>query len=282
MTNAENKAPLREGIADRPEEISTDPMRMAQLRIGQAKSLQELSTDYAFFTPGLLYVYMPESKRADPLQDFVHVYKNSEAKPFTMTFDRPVFQGLAAQGSKFWNHALCAIAKPYFLTFTDWARSLTFYDQRNKLFVRIRPMLITILDPLFLANKLVDNRVPSIDVGVLALDTNMGNVYIDDAQCKTGGLAKVVTDKEVFRDTKVFADVLFAGDTNPLARVEEDQMDPNLGLTPAEAWLIREYGDRAPAKVQGQIDFSQLSPAEQQEIQRLMQEFNNQELKGKR
>jgi hypothetical protein len=233
-----------------------------------------LSVDYRFFTPGPLYAFVPGVRARDPFQDFVRTHPG--AAIFTLTLDQLVFTGMGEP----WDHVLYGVPAEHFATFMAWARTLSFVMRDWQWLVRVRPMLVTMLDPLFVANNPVANQVPSIEIGVLALDTNKGQILCDDQNWRTGKLPNVTRTDEVFRDTKVYARAVFNEDSNPWARVEEDQLDPSLGLSPSEAYLLRAYGDRKPLKPPEVVSLESRPIEEQQEIRRFINQVKGMSHEG--
>ncbi len=234
-----NRLPYPEGIAEGGE---LDRRTVGQpLPRRSFSALEELLTDYALFTPALLYVFAPPTLVHDPLQDFVRAFKISD--PATLFLPRPVIRGLSGERER-WCFVLYAIPRPLFLPFMAWARTLVFVDRPARTLIRIRPMLAHVPDVVALANHTVLERIPLVEIGVLALDTNKGNVLLDDAECPFAKPAKVQFFPQVFRDTEVYANAVFSEDPNPERRVEEARIDPALGLTPAEAYLLERCGDR--------------------------------------
>jgi hypothetical protein len=269
----ENQPPVEHGVAS-PTRLDKDQPQLKQLRIERARSLKELAEDYSFFTPGLLYSFVPAAVVNDPLQVFVQEHGEG-LLPTTITLSKPFVIGLARPNGKDgarWEHTLYGIDKRLFMPFMAWTKSLQFYDPKARLLVRVRPMMITTLDPLFLDKNVVANNVPSCEIGVLALDTSMGNVWIDDTNWQSGVLPRVVKNKHVYRDTEVFAKAIAANSHTPHDQVEEDQLDPALGLTPSEAWLLQRYGDREPVSKPKQVDISYLPVNEQREIKEFIQQ----------
>lgn len=267
----ENSLPVREGFSAASKE-DKGPVKSVALRVGAAKSLKELDRDYGFFTPALLYMRL-RLRGVDPLHGFLR--ECPSATPFTLSFNQPVFAGLELPGNKFWNHHLMAIERQHWDSLMQWAVSLTLSDPELGLVARVRPMMVRIVDPLFASrNPFLSAPPPMVEVGAFALDTNRGCVWIEEDAKQPFLPPRVVNTNDVFRDTGVLANAITAGDANPFRKVEEDSLDPALGLTPSEAWLIKQYGDREPAKETGRVGFDTLPADEQRQIVDLAKFYN--------
>lgn len=267
--------PMPEGFSGGQPAASAAELQTHALRVGRAGSLKELEQEYGFFTPALLYLRV-RLAGIDPLQTFIREYGKAAAA-FTLNFDRPVFRGLAYGGNTYWNHHLMAVQREHWLPLMHWARSVAFLDPKTQLLTRVRPMLVTLADPLFLARaSVLPSQLPVVDVGVLALDTSQGGVWIEEG-ATPAELPGVVLSGEAFRDTLVFADAVFKNENNPWRKVEEDRLDASLGLSPSEAWLLEHYRNESPAQPTGRQDLSQLPESEQREIRELLRFYSQAE-----
>lgn len=283
-----DNGPIREGFSGSDKLVSASAGAECAavnkaMRLQGAKSLTELSRDFKFFTPALMYLKV-QLGGVDPLQNFLQEY-GKLFTPYTLGFDKPVFGGLESRKTGVrWNHMLLAVETEHWLPLMRWAATLSFVDRDLQTIIRIRPMLVSVYDPLYLANTIVIDQatVPKVEVGVFALDTNKGNLWIEDIGSTILNPPRTTTSGTAFRDTSVFADAVLRGDDNPHKRVEEDKIDPSLGLTPSEAWLLAQYGDREPVKgPSGKIDISELPEKEQQEIADLARQYANMQRESK-
>lgn len=269
-----DNGPIREGFSSGESGREETPVRVGTMRVGSAKSLADFDS-YRFFTPGLLYARPPGKRRVDPLRLFLSEY-DKPMVPLTLRFENPVFSGMSVGNNPFWDHHLLAVEKDHWMPLMRWAATVSFFDEDFKQLTRIRPMLINIADPLYIAKAVVldPRKVPLVEIGVWALDTSRGNVWLEDGGNPLVDRPRVMVSGDVFSDTGVFAEALRKGDDQPLRRVEESRLDPELGLSPSEAWLLKHYGDREPIKPPDKVvPISQLPVKEQEEIGQLLQYY---------
>ncbi len=170
---------FKEGISEEGT-AHTDVQPAKEMEISAAATLSEISKDYALFTPAIFNLFIAGAN--DPVQHYV-AESSGEAGPvaiFKLRFDRPIFSGLVSDaGNGEWNHWLYAIERANWPAFFNYLGGIAVTDRQRKLFARLRPRAVSIVDPYWLAKQTsLDATVPLVPVTVWCLDTNRGCVWI--------------------------------------------------------------------------------------------------------
>lgn len=150
-----------------------------ELSVGVAKNLQGHASEYAFFTPAILYLY--GRFRDAPLADFVYM-ACPDAKFYFKRFDRPVFRGLEARsnGNPDWNHVLWAIRGEHWKLFSDWMVSVTLTYSDTGSVAGIGEQRFTVIDPLAAAHSSVwHGGLPRIEVSAFGLNGDKVRVGLE-------------------------------------------------------------------------------------------------------
>lgn len=184
------------------------------LNVGSAKALSEMTDEYEFFTPAILYLYA--RFRDAPLADFVYMV-HRDCKFYFHRFDRPVFAGLEAKSNKdpAWNFALWAVKREHWPLFCDWMVSLTFTYGDTKSVCAVGEQRLTVLDPLAVDRSAVwHTRMPRIGVTAFGVNGNKFRAGFAEARDPLRDRPTVLFDRPD-PAMLVFADALYGGD-NPV------------------------------------------------------------------
>ncbi len=100
-----------------------------ELRLGRAESLAALTSEYAFFTPAVLY--LNGIVNDDPLLDFQMEY--GRVVPFYYCkLAQPFFRGLeATDGDRDWNHALWALDLCHWPAFKKFYSAIVIFNEQK-------------------------------------------------------------------------------------------------------------------------------------------------------
>jgi hypothetical protein len=173
-----------EGISE-PEVKQVEKVELPQQKIAGTASLGDLSKDYVFFTPGLIFTHgeLPN----DPVQEFVNEAKGTPQIAF-MNFDKPIFEGFRFKDGRVeWNHKLLAIERPRWEEILQFLGTVGILDREQKLFYGVKPFMVRIADPVIMDRSAVlPSPIPLVEVVVFGLDGNKRQVLVEDVP---GGLS---------------------------------------------------------------------------------------------
>jgi len=267
--------PSNEGIEQADSAASTGgqlPDLAERHALRSARSLAELR-DFVFFTPALLYLYVPLRGR-EPFHDFLAEY-GRDVRPLTVVFSRPIFRGLEAGQSAYWNHALMAIAAEHWQAYTAWMYGVSFWFPEKKWFAKVRPMFVTIADPLYLERSaVVSEPVPRVEVGVFALDTNRGSLYLDDSGDPLTEPPRPIWSHTIPREIAILADALSREENKPFQAVEKALLPPELStLTPSAASLLLRTGGKSMPPPPPTKRYEELSSEEREIVRSVLQKL---------
>ena len=114
------------------------------LPVGAAGSLAEMSGDFAFFTPAVLYLYAQMTD--EPLGDFQHSVGATEAF-YHFRFPHPLFSGLTTPcGDADWNHVLWAVERRLWERFRDFYLSIMLLDPAARTAAQVACTDVEVLD----------------------------------------------------------------------------------------------------------------------------------------
>ncbi len=184
------------------------------LRLGNAKSLLEMSDEYTFFTPAILYLH--GRFRDAPLADFTYMLA-PDCKFYFHRFAKPIFRGLVAlsNGNADWNYVLWAVPKQHWDALAAWLVSVTLTYEDEKMVAGIGEQELRIVDPLAVDKNVIwHNGIPTMTVYAFG---------INSSRCQAGLAVSpsIITEpprlvlKEPDDGMKVFATALYDG-RNPL------------------------------------------------------------------
>lgn len=140
-------SPRREGITAEGRPVDLGKIAKVDLAsLGRSVRLADLTKDFFFFTPAVLYLYgeltdAPMSDYAASVGGKVTVYRKA--------FNRQIFSGLEApNGSQLWNHTLWSVSNEYKQSLTNWLVALMLVCPVRKAGVAVGMSELTIVDPL--------------------------------------------------------------------------------------------------------------------------------------
>jgi len=156
-----------------PEDLYSGP-DFSRLRLGAAKTLAELTNDFVFFTPALLYTHGKLDR--DIVQEFCN---EAEGEPIVsvITFDKPIFRGLQ-QGDnhcpdRYWDHTLMAVPNLWALPLLQSIVAAALLDFDRRVYYRAKFQALTVVDPLFLQlGGVCGGRTPKVEIGFFCLAGN--------------------------------------------------------------------------------------------------------------
>lgn len=140
-----------------------------ELKTGAA-GLTDLTGEYTFFTPAILYVH--GNFQDGPLIDFMYDL-NVEVKFYYKQFRKPLFRGLEARtnGDPAWNFALWAVRSEYFQALNDFLVSVTLTYRDDHTVAGVGEQLVSIPDPLRVDRTvLYDPAIPHVPVTVFGIN----------------------------------------------------------------------------------------------------------------
>lgn len=171
---------FKEGVSEEGT-AHTDVQPAKEMEISAAATLAEISKDYALFTPAIFHLFIAGAN--DPVQHYVAESsgEGGTITIFKLRFDRPIFSGLVSDtGNGEWNHWLYAVERSRWPGLFNYLGGIAVTDRQRKLFARLRPRAVSIVDPYWLAKQTsFDSTVPLVPVTVWCLDTNRGCVWIE-------------------------------------------------------------------------------------------------------
>lgn len=177
--------------------------------IGGLRELGGLSREYAFYTPALLHLHAQLT--FDPLSEFLKDYKQ-DVPSLSLTFDTPLFFGLALPDDKSWNHVLFAMPHDYWPDYQNWLRSLALLNRAEEKLSRVRVSPLEIADPLWLQHAtIVPLHVPKITVHALCIETNKDAYYLSQPLNVLSDVPRALRILRVYKDTIEFASDLLEG-----------------------------------------------------------------------
>ena len=197
-----------------PDSFDKESVALRKLKLGGAKQLAELSNDYAFYTPALVYL---NTSITDVMPPFIAEY-GQEVVPFSVMFDEPVFEGLEAGSDPSWNYVLFAMELEHWPRFKAWMGSVALQDTPNKTLYRVRTQSVAIADPLA-------GGFDDMEVTAFVLDTNKGCHYFSPI---ISAMPKAIYDTSlVYDDTKTMANAIFSGKSDPYGEIDKTLENDN-------------------------------------------------------
>lgn len=201
------------GVYPGPDSFHKEKVDTRKLMLGKAKSLHDLTDQYSFYTPALIYLNVP--LRTDLLPAY-NAECGTDIIPFSVVFNDPLFTGLEAGFDHSWNHVLYAMENEYWPNFLAWMGSVALSDPSKRILYRIRTQEVSIADPL-------DQEADDLWITAFVLDTNVGcTVFKKDHIFETRPEAVYMRDL-VYQDTKQMAEAIFSGMSDPYKESQENQ-----------------------------------------------------------
>lgn len=230
---------------------TVDPFEQAkvgQLKLQAAKALQELTGEYAFYTPALLHVFgqLP----FDPLTDFQRDVRRDVAS-FSVRFNLPIFRGLAVPDDASWNHVLYAMPREDWPDYLHWLRGVAVLDRAKGCLTKVRVTPIQILDPVAHDYR-VGDQPRFVEIHYIGLESNHGSHYLTNPAGNPLAKPQAMWMSQAYRDTCALAEALLSGTDIPL----EDIQLPEGGVL----------------KMPEAVGWDSLSPAKQQELREALDE----------
>lgn len=215
------KMPMRSGVVD-TRGASREKLQPHVLRISEAAQLADLTEEYAFFTPALIYMRVRLLGR-DPLAQFA-LESHHDVTPVSMKFAKPVFRGLNLGHDVSWNHVLFGMPQEYWEAFKGFMGTMAYLDRQLKRISRVRTKEFSIADPLFFEHAtLLPPVIPTVPITVFCLDTNHGCAWIEPGNHALLDLPALRTTTKVFEDTAAFAQAILNDSSNPYDAVNAVQ-----------------------------------------------------------
>jgi hypothetical protein len=193
---------ISEGFVTSPDQVEDK-----RLKLEGAKFLGEMTEDYHFFTPGL--VYQTVKLRKDLPSMYVDEF-GTELEQFTIKFDKPIFGGFDTL-RRDWNYVLYAMRIADWKKFLPWVGSITCADTPSKILYRVRSQDTGILDPLHGGRFLdVSEEQSLLKISMFCVESNRGSWYFRRKPDIYATPPSVMFSKDiVYRDTIDMANKLF-------------------------------------------------------------------------
>lgn len=208
------------GVTHAGDGFHQSPVERHRLAFSRAATFQDLAEDYVFFTLALMYARVPLMGR-DPWNDYLAQEGRGDTFQSTVECQRPVFQGLEVGRDVAFNHVLWAMQKQDWEPYCAWMGQLAFTDRDQDKVTRLRTQRLTVADPFYLQRVVVlPDDVPTVDVTVFWLDTNLGCVYMQPGSNLVLDPPRLVTTTRTFPDTVAWARAILDNKPDPYATAE--------------------------------------------------------------
>lgn len=217
MNQPIEQKPWKAGVVAGRHRFSKEKVTAAEQKLSAAADLLDFAKEHRLFSPALMYLAINLAGR-DPLADFGDE-TNHNVVPIKLTFDRPLFQNL---WNGAWNHTLFALPLAVGDEFIRWAGTLTFVDRDRQIVSRLRYKELQIVDPLWLAKRVVHTPGAEqlVTVTMFCVDSNEGCLYFEQAVNPFTTLPQLRYYKP-FADTLALAKAILGEHERPLQAAEE-------------------------------------------------------------
>jgi len=195
------------------------------INFGKLKDLREISKEWQFFTPALLYLFGRFSD--EPIARYIDE-TGVELQLAHYKFNRAVFEGMKSPlGNSEWDHVLWAVPKPQWATFEQYLISIVLVNYKMKTTFGVGSQDLVIIDPLFLdQHTVLPADVPRLPVVVLGVNGSHNCIAMDTATENTMDRPKV--KRYPPQDYAVaYANALFSGSNPTAAAAENTQTGTN-------------------------------------------------------
>lgn len=211
-----------QAVVDSRLTLDAGVVRKEPLKFTAAATLGDLTEDWTFFTPALMYIFL-NLKDRDPISGFYEEC-GAEVPQFTVKFRRPVLRGLTVGKDTDWNHVLYAISNDWWPKFIGYLGTLTLVDRQLDYVARVRTAELSVVDPLW-ADRL--SVVPEdktkqlrVNITALCLDTNRGCLFIREGRDLEPALFQY--SAQVLPDTKQLSEAILTHSVNPYAAIADE------------------------------------------------------------
>ena len=211
-----------EGITPGSSIYPGDLRNLVKLPVGQAERLVDLTEEYAFFTPALMHLIIPE------LPDLVAGYEDETGVPirvFKYTASTEIFKGLAHKGINHdWDHTLLAVPIEHSPHYQAWVASSSFIRGDHLFRLRIQDM--PIIDPLEAETKPLVTIPSLLPVQAFVIDSTVGCIYFEEKIVDGVPVSYTAERREtVLPETAALRDALMQGRSNPYDHVNKGEAD---------------------------------------------------------
>jgi hypothetical protein len=151
-------------------------VELAPFPLRTARTLEELSDDFAFFTLGPLYYYT--QFHDGPITDFLAETKQ-EAKFYKQKFTVPLFSGMEHGEDPTFNHLLWAVSRPHWEVFGAFFTSIRVSDHHRQCLWGIGYHPLVIDDPIGGEGLVYPGRLSrKLTIGVFGVTAPEGRLLI--------------------------------------------------------------------------------------------------------
>lgn len=228
---SDNSKILPPGLTASSSQAVVAKVHTQQAKVSAAATLRDLSSEYFFYTPALLYLHVNLMGR-EPFQNFLEERKR-DVVPLLLAFEQPIFANLANAKDN-WNNVLLGMEHEPFTEFVQWLGTLAFSDPGRQQLARLRYRQISIIDPIYLQKAaIIADNPPRVDVLAFCLDTNVGCYYIADPVDRFQ-LPTATYIPGSYDDTMAFARALYTEHNDPYAFVAKQQQVGNMSIEEIE------------------------------------------------
>lgn len=207
------------GVTQGPQSFPPGQVQAKRLQISKATNLRELADEYAFYTPGLLFSRIPLAP--DLTASFIEE-RGIETIPFTLTVERPIFDGLECPHNHdpSWNYVLYAMEREHWHAFLAYIGTVAINYPAQRTIWRVRTQELLIFDPfgtITLATR--PTRDDAVPVTAFVLESDKGCWLFNDL----GTRPCAFFDKKMrFPDTAAFTRAIQQEKSNPYGEVNEN------------------------------------------------------------
>lgn len=138
-----------------------------------ARSLKEMTADWAFFTVGCIYTYGGLDHNV--IAEYTQAQPDHDCCVMSLRSGRPIFTGMCTPGwldkTRRIEHELCAVPLEYWDGLRDRLSEISMVDRKKGRFARTTIQELDIVDFLAVANALVPSiQIPTLTITAFGID----------------------------------------------------------------------------------------------------------------
>ena len=165
------KPPLREGIT--PVDRMNDIVLCCDDRLRMARSLQEMTDEWRFFTVGCVYTY--GGLDVNIVAEFTQQHEDPDCSVMTIHAGQPLFTGICPPGwpdkTRELDHELCAVPLEYWDGLRNWIGSASMVDRKRNRFAQATIQDLEIVDYIAVSNAIVARvKPPTVMIAAFGVD----------------------------------------------------------------------------------------------------------------
>jgi len=148
----------------------------------KSHTLQDMSTDYEFFTTGVIHAVTPFDR--DPITEYLKLYPtdNSDEMPLAIDHTESFFQGLgvclAANTPVNFDRRIYAILRDRWIPLRDMIAGFAMIERKAQFYARTNFYELDIVDPFALSKQTIVDKLPIVTITVFGVSSNQSFSYI--------------------------------------------------------------------------------------------------------